>query len=295
MTQNTTIPFLKMNGLGNDFVIIDNRVHGSANPKAQLLEMNEKLARSIANRETGIGCDQLILLERSDKADIFMKIHNSEGGEVDACGNATRCIGWLLQAEVGRPNSSIETNAGLLAAVVLPSGEVTVDMGVPRFGWQDIPLAEEFHDTSRIELQVGPIDNPTLHSPCVVNVGNPHCIFWVEDVEAHNLAQVGPMLENHFVFPERANITLAKIESENEITIRVWERGAGVTKACGTAACATIVCAVRRELTGRTARVNLPGGPLSMEWRESDDHILMTGAIELEYAGEFDIGDFVPV
>lgn len=295
MTQNTTIPFLKMNGLGNDFVIIDNRVHGSANPKAQLLEMNEKLARSIANRETGIGCDQLILLERSDKADIFMKIHNSEGGEVDACGNATRCIGWLLQAEVGRPNSSIETNAGLLAAVVLPSGEVTVDMGVPRFGWQDIPLAEEFHDTSRIELQVGPIDNPTLHSPCVVNVGNPHCIFWVEDVEAHNLAQVGPMLENHLVFPERANITLAKIESENEITIRVWERGAGVTKACGTAACATIVCAVRRELTGRTARVNLPGGSLSMEWRESDDHILMTGSIELEYAGEFDIGDFVTV
>ncbi len=278
-----------MNGLGNDFVVIDNRL---PDENARLINMTDKLARAISDRNTGIGCDQLILLEHSRRADIFMRIFNAEGGEVDACGNATRCIGWLLQAETGRPTSSIETNAGLLGAAVQPSGDVSVDMGKPRFNWRDIPLAEEFHDTSRIELQVGPIDNPALHSPCVVNVGNPHCVFWVDDLDAHDLGQVGPFLENHIMFPERANITLARVESDSEITIRVWERGAGLTKACGTAACATIVCAVRRDLTRREARINLPGGSLLMEWRESDDHILMTGATELEYAGEFDLADF---
>jgi diaminopimelate epimerase len=289
MTNNTTISFLKMNGLGNDFVIIDNRVPAST---AHLIDMNERMARAIADRETGIGCDQLILLEHSDQADIFMRIFNAEGGEVDACGNATRCIGYLLQAETGRPTSVIETNAGLLGATVQPSGNVSVDMGVPRLDWQAIPLAEEFHDTSHIELQVGPIDHPVLHSPCVVNVGNPHCIFWVDDLDIHDLAQIGPFLENHIMFPERANITLAKIENRQEVTIRVWERGAGLTKACGTAACATVVCAVRREFTNRCIRINLPGGSLDMEWRDADSHILMTGAIELEYAGEFNPGDF---
>ena len=273
-----------MNGLGNDFVIIDNRMFD--------LVFRDRQVREISSRDSGIGCDQLIVLEKSERADIFMRIFNAQGGEVDACGNATRCIGWLLQAETGRPDSSIETNAGLLAARVQSSGDVTVDMGEPRMGWKDIPLSEEFHDTSRIELQVGPIDEPVLHSPCVVNVGNPHCIFWVDDLDIHDLAQLGPFLENHVLFPERANITLAKIDSENEITIRVWERGAGLTQACGTAACATIVCAVRRNLTGRTARINLPGGSLTMEWRESDNHIMMTGATELEYAGEFERGDF---
>lgn len=284
MTQNTTIPFLKMNGLGNDFIIIDNRT--------LKLSFAEQQVRALANRETGIGCDQLIVLEMSDQADIFMRIYNSEGGEVDACGNATRCIGWLLQAELGRTTSLIETNAGLLGATVQASGDVTVDMGVPRMGWEDIPLAEEFYDTSRIELQLGPIDNPVLHSPCVVNVGNPHCVFWVEDLDAHDLSKAGSFLENHIMFPERANITLAKVESDSEITIRVWERGAGLTKACGTAACATVVCAVRRDLTNRVVTINLPGGALQMEWRESDQHILMTGATELEYAGEFERSDF---
>jgi len=284
MTKNNTIPFLKMNGLGNDFIIIDNR---------QLrLDFSTRQVRELANRESGIGCDQLIVLERSERADIFMRIYNSEGGEVDACGNATRCVGYLLQAELGRPQSVIETNAGLLKASVLPSGDVTVDMGVPLMGWQDIPLAEEFYDTSRIELQLGPIDKPVLHSPCVVNVGNPHCIFWVDDLDAHDLTKVGPFLENHILFPERANITLARVENEREITIRVWERGAGLTKACGTAACAVIVCSVRRDFTKRAVTVNLPGGALAMEWRESDQHILMSGATELEYAGEFARADF---
>ena len=284
MTDNTTIPFLKMNGLGNDFIIIDNRTLN--------LAFSQKQVRDLANRETGIGCDQLIVLETSEQADIFMRIYNSEGGEVDACGNATRCIGWLLQTELGRPTSTIETNAGLLGAAVQASGDVSVDMSTPSMGWEQIPLSEEFYDTSRIELQLGPIDNPVLHSPCVVNVGNPHCIFWVDDLDAHDLAKIGPFLENHFLFPERANITLAKVESENEITIRVWERGAGLTRACGTAACAVVVCGVRRKLSSRAITVNLPGGALAMEWRESDDHIMMTGAIELEYAGEFERADF---
>ncbi len=284
MTQNSPIPFLKMNGLGNDFIIIDNRT--------LQLSFAVKQVRELANRQTGIGCDQLIVLEVSKRADIFMRIYNSQGGEVDACGNATRCVGYLLQAELGRPGSVIETNAGLLGATVRDGGDVSVDMGVPRLGWEQIPLSEEFYDTSRIELQLGPIDNPVLHSPCVVNVGNPHCIFWVEDLDAHDLATLGPFLENHFLFPEQANITLAKVESEEEVTIRVWERGAGLTKACGTAACATVVCAVRRKLTNRAIAVNLPGGALAMEWRQSDDHIMMTGAIELEYAGEFERADF---
>ncbi len=275
---------MKMNGLGNDFIIIDNRTLN--------LSFTTRQVRDLANRETGIGCDQLIVLETSDQADIFMRIYNAEGGEVDACGNATRCVGYLLQAELGRAASLIQTNAGLLGAVVQESGDVSVDMGSPRMGWEQIPLSEEFYDTSRIELQLGPIDNPVLHSPCVVNVGNPHCIFWVDDLDAHDLSKIGPFLENHFLFPEQANITLAKVESDDEVTIRVWERGAGLTKACGTAACAVVVCGVRRKLTNRAIIVNLPGGALKMEWRESDDHIMMTGATELEYAGEFERADF---
>ena len=287
--KTSAVPFLKMNGLGNDFIVIDNRLPDKT---ASLVDLNERQMRALADRKDGIGCDQIILLEHSERADIFMRIYNANGGEVDACGNATRCVGWLVSKETGRADNLIETNAGLLGAVVQPSGDVMVDMGVPRLGWQDIPLAEEFHDTSHIELQVGPIDAPVLHSPCVVNVGNPHCIFWVDDPDDHDLSQLGPFLENHIMFPERANITLARIDSRSEITIRVWERGAGLTMACGTAACATMVCAVRRDLTERQARINLPGGPLQMQWRQSDDHVMMTGAIELEYAGEFERADF---
>lgn len=284
MSNGSTIQFLKMNGLGNDFVIIDGRPHP--------FQPSTKLVRAICDRQQGIGCDQLIILEPSHHADVFMRIFNADGDEVNACGNASRCVGWLMKEELGRFVTSIETNAGVLGAAVQPSGSVTVDMGTPRFGWQDIPLAEEFHDTSRIELQVGPIDAPVLHSPCVVNVGNPHCIFWVDDLDAHDLERVGPFLEHHVMFPERANITLARIDSREQVTVRVWERGAGITKACGTAACATAVCAARRDLTGRQVRIELPGGPLDIHWRESDNHILMTGATELEYVGEFELADF---
>lgn len=270
-----------MNGLGNDFAVLD------ARPNA--LPLTVAQARAIADRETGVGCDQVIAIEPSPAgADAFMRIWNHDGGEVEACGNAMRCVAAVLAQELGRPQVSIQTGADMLGAVVNGDGTVTVDMGAPKFGWQDIPLSEEFRDTRYIELQVGPIDAPVLHSPSAVNVGNPHCIFWVDDLEAHDLAAVGPVLEHHPIFPERANITLAQVTASDAITIKVWERGAGLTRACGTAACATAVAAARKGLTGRNVTVTLPGGPLQLEWRETDDHILMTGPYELEYEGTLD-------
>jgi diaminopimelate epimerase len=191
--------------------------------------------------------------------------------------------------ESGSAAATIETNAGLLKASATDDARrVTVDMGRPRFAWNEIPLAEEFHDTRAIELQIGPIDAPILHTPSVVNVGNPHAIFWVRDLDAYDLARIGPMLENHPMFPERANISLAHVLSDGEVEIRVWERGVGLTKACGTAACAVGVAAARDRRTGRKVRVLLPGGPLDIEWRESDDHILMTGDTEVEFEGLLD-------
>lgn len=272
MSQNP-LPFIKMNGLGNDFVIFDAR--------QRPLTFTPQALTNIGNREQGIGCDQIIVLENSDKAHVFMRIYNADGSEVDACGNATRCIGWLMSQETKRKLITIETNAGLLHSVAGDDNNVSVDMGEPKLDWEDIPLSEEFADTSRIELQLGPIDKPVLHTPSVVNVGNPHCIFWVDNLDEHDLTKVGSFLETHFMFPEHANISLAHVEGDT-ITLRVWERGAGITKACGTAACAAGVSAVRRELAGRKTTVVLPGGPLQIHWRESDNHIIMTGATELE-------------
>ncbi len=281
MTQKEEIPFLKMNGIGNEFAVFDTRKYD--------LDITPALAQSIADRSSGIGCDQVISMEPSQNADVFMRIINADGGEVDACGNATRCVATLMVAETQRPNITIETNAAILGAIVNQDLSVTVDMGTPKFGWQDIPLAEEFHDTRAIELQIGPIDDPILHSPSVVNVGNPHCIFWVDDIEKYDLEKFGPLLENHPIFPDRANITLAKVNSRDQITIKVWERGTGLTKACGTAACAVGVAAARTKRTDRKVTVTLPGGPLEIEWRETDDHILMTGAAELEYEGKLNL------
>ncbi len=187
------IPFRKMNGLGNDFVVVDARAGG--------LTFGRDAVRAIADRKEGIGCDQLIVLENSENADVFMRIYNADGGEVGACGNATRCVAALIAAETGTPQVSIETDSAILGALLNADGSVTVDMGEPRFGWEEIPLAEPFHDTRGIELQIGPIDEPILHTPSVVNVGNPHCVFFVEDVEAHDLARFGPLLENHPLFP----------------------------------------------------------------------------------------------
>src|SRR5690242_5299427 len=238
-------PFVKMNGLGNEIVVVDMR--------ATPVPITEAEARAIA-APGGAPYDQLMALypARTPGTDAFVRIFNSDGSEAGACGNGTRCIADILFKETHKSALTIETTAGLVncwqGTVPLTS---TVDMGAPRFGWRDIPLAEEFRDTRAIELQIGPIDAPILHSPSAASMGNPHAIFWVDDVNAYDLGKIGPLLENHPIFPERANITLAAVKSREHIVIRTWERGAGLTKACGSAACAATVCAARKRLTGR--------------------------------------------
>jgi diaminopimelate epimerase len=274
------ISFRKMNGLGNEIVMVDLR--GSS----RVLAAAE--ARAIAARPAS-RFDQMMVLHDAKVAgtEAYVRIYNTDGSEAEACGNGMRCIGWVVAGQTGRTALKFETKAGVLDVVVAGIDRITVDMGTPRFGWRDIPLAEPFHDTRTIELQIGPIDKPILHSPSVANVGNPHAVFWVEDVDAYDLARIGPMLENHPIFPERANISLARVASRDAITVRTWERGAGLTKACGSAACAATVCAVRKGLTERRVTVTLPGGPLVIEWR-ADNHILMTGPVELEHQGVLD-------
>ena len=273
------IPFRKMNGLGNDFVVIDARENG--------LRLNPAQVQRISDRNLGIGCDQLIIMRPApEDEDVFMEIWNADGSEVSACGNATRCVGALLIEETGKQTVEIRTRADRLSAARAQSGEITVDMGRPRLRWDEIPLSEEFQDTRFIELQVGPADNPIMDSPGVVNMGNPHAIFFVDDVSAIDLARIGPILEHHPLFPEAANISIAQVSKDkSEITLRVWERGAGLTQACGTAACAALVAAARRRRTGREATVHLPGGPLHIRWDEAIDCVFMTGAWELEYEG----------
>ncbi len=276
------VSYLKMNGLGNDFVVLD----GRKNKLALTLDQ----VRWIADREQGVGCDQLIVMEpaRANGADVFMRIYNQDGSEVKACGNATRCVAALVTREVERNHIVVETGAGILVSDV-NGGQVSVDMGMPKFDWQSIPLAEEFEDTNGIELQIGPIDAPILHTPSVVNVGNPHAIFWVEnDPDDYDLEKFGPLLENHPIFPERANISLAQILAPDEIKLRVWERGAGLTLACGTAACAVAVAGARKGLSDRKVKIHLPGGDLDLEWRQKDDHIIMSGPWELEGSGELE-------
>ena len=274
------IPFRKMNGLGNDFVMIDAR--------ARPVELSPAAASAIAGRAGGAGCDQVIVLEPSRNADVFMRILNADGSEVSACGNASRCVAALLRPELGRDRLTIETRAGVLEAVVGGGGLVTVDMGVPRFRWDEIPLSEACQDTSAIALTYALPDGRVLERPGVVNVGNPHCIFWVADADSYDLASFGGKLEHHRLFPERANISLAEIVEENafhRIELRVWERGTGITQACGTAACAAAVAAARSGRTGRLVEVAQPGGVLGIEWREGDGHILMTGPAEFEFDG----------
>ena len=275
-----TLPFRKMNGLGNEIVVVDLRGRKET--------FTPGAARRVAEQPQS-HFDQMMVLHdpRHAGTAAYIRIYNTDGSEAEACGNGMRCVGWVVAAETGRKVFKFETVAGLLDVQVNDIAHITVDMGSPRFGWKDIPLAEAFHDTKAIELQIGPIDKPILHSPSVVNVGNPHAVFWVEDVKAYDLARIGPMLENHPLFPERANISLAQVVSPNEITLWVWERGAGLTKACGSGACAATVCAARKGLTSRRVTVTLPGGPLLIEWTAAD-RILMTGPIALEHDGVLD-------
>ena len=270
------INFRKMNGLGNDFVVLDAR-------KSPIV-ISEAQARAIADRKTGIGCDQLIVMEKSATADVRMRIWNAEGGEVQSCGNASRCIADLLFEELGADTATIETKGGFLTAQKAGAHLVTINQGLPKFGWKDIPLSEDFPDTRHIELQVGPIDAPLLHSPSVVNVGNPHCIFWVQDLDVVDLSKVGPMLENHPLFPERANISLAKVMARDHVLLKVWERGAGLTKACGTAACAIMAAGHRIKIIDAKCTVTLPGGDLFMAVNDQGQ-VLMTGPAALDFEG----------
>lgn len=282
MSAIATLPFLKMNGLGNEIVVVDLRGTN------KVLTAGE--AYAVAH-EPRTKFDQLMALHdpKTRGTEAFVRIYNTDGSESSACGNGTRCIAWVEAEKTGRHALKFETRAGILDVRVGDISHITVDMGEPRFEWDKIPLAEEFRDTRAIELQIGPIDDPILHSPSVVNVGNPHAIFWVDDdLDDYDLGRFGPMLENHPMFPERANISLAKIEGPGHIRLRTWERGAGLTKACGTAACAAAVAAARKKLTDRKVKVVLPGGPLTIEWA-ANNHILMTGPVEHEYAGQIDI------
>ncbi len=270
----TGLPFRKMNGLGNDFVIVDLR--------AVRARMTEDAARLIADRKTGVGCDQVITIEDHDGP--FMGVWNADGTEAGACGNAARCVGAILMAESGDDGVGIETRSGFISATRVGGTRVAVDMGAPKFHWKQIPLAEEVQDTRFVDIKLGPIDKPVLWGPSAVNMGNPHCIFFVDDVAAHKLEIFGPMIENHPMFPERANVSLAQVKGRQLIRLRVFERGAGITKACGTAACAAVVAAHRRRLTDRKVSVELDGGLLAVEWRE-DDHVVMTGPYEFEFDG----------
>ncbi|MGJ4892487.1 diaminopimelate epimerase [Bradyrhizobium sp. HKCCYLRH3099] len=273
--------FVKMNGIGNEIVVLDLR------DVKHVVTPDE--ARAVASR---VPYDQLMVLQRPrfDGTEAFIRIYNNDGSESGACGNGMRCVVSQVFGKTGQTSATFETRAGLLNCWQGPSPELyTVDMGAPKFGWQEIPLAEEFRDTRYIELQIGPIDAPILHSPSVVSMGNPHAVFWVDnDVNSYDLERFGPLLENHPIFPERANITLAQIVDRDHITMRTWERGAGLTRACGSAACATAVAAARLKRANRLVHMTLPGGELTIEWRERDDHVLMTGTATFEFEGRFE-------
>lgn len=282
MTQQGTLRFVKMNGLGNEILVIDLR--GSAKVLTEA-----EAARLASTQATHF--DQLMALHdpQTPGTAAYVRIYNTDGSLSGACGNGTRCIAWLEAERTGNRDPLYETDAGLLTTHVDSVTRITVDMGSPRFGWQEIPLRDEFRDTRYIELQIGPIDAPVLHSPAVVNVGNPHAVFWVDDVDAYDLGKFGPLLENHPIFPERCNISLAQVRSRTDIKLRTWERGAGLTRACGSAACAAAVCASRTGRTERKVTVHVPGGPLEIEWT-AGNRILMTGPVELEYEGEATVG-----
>ena len=274
--------FVKMNGLGNDFVVVDARTV----PFEPTLDE----VRAIAGRgEGGIGCDQLIAVTPSDQGDAFMRIWNADGGEVSACGNAARCVAWLLMQQSGDSRAAIETRAGLLRAWAAGPKAVTVDMGPPGLHWRDIPLAEDM-DTRGVELQVGPIDAPLLHTPGCVSMGNPHVVFFVADAAKAPVREVGSMIEHHMLFPEGVNVGFAEVRSPERIRLRVWERGAGETKACGTGACAAVVAAHRRGLASRRVAVTLDGGELRIDWREDEGGalgpVMMSGPVAVEFTGE---------
>ena len=272
-------PFLKMHGAGNDFVVLDARAHP--------LDLAPAAAARIADRHRGVGCDQIILIEPDDGAAAFMRILNADGSESGACGNATRCVAALLAAETGARRLVIRTNAGLLPADIKGPTLVEVDMGAPKLGWEDIPLAEPA-DTLSLRLALGPVQNPAACS-----MGNPHATFFVDDLTHLQIETIGPKLEHARLFPERANIGFARIDAPDRIRLRVWERGAGLTLACGSGACAALVNAHRRGLAARRAEIEMDGGTLTLTWRD-DGHVLMEGPVALVFEGELDAAMLAP-
>lgn len=273
--------FLKMNGLGNDFVVIETLT--------QPFEPSAEEIRQIAKRgQGGIGCDQVVAIDppKAEGASAFVRFWNADGEVAGACGNATRCVAWLLMQSGGKDAVAFDTSAGRLSGVMAGDKRVTVDMGEPRLSWEQIPLAEEM-DTARVELQVGPIDAPWVHTPVCVSMGNPHVVFFVDAPVSDEFAEkTGSLVEHHPLFPEGVNVGFAHVVSRDHIKLKVWEHGAGLTAACGTGACAAQVAAVRRGLTDRVATVEFESGPLVIEWRETDGHVIMTGPVALEFTGK---------
>ena len=268
--------FTKMHGCGNDFVVFDER--------SGALGLTPARAAGIADRRTGVGCDQFIAIEAlppGANADVFMRIRNPDGGEAGACGNATRCVAHLLTAETGRDRLVIRTVACDLTADILADGRVRVDMGLARLDWSDVPLIQPM-DTLHLDI---PGD------PAACSMGNPHATFFVPDVSAIAMAEVGPGLENDKLFPDRANIGFVQVLAPDRLRLRVWERGAGLTLACGSGACAALVNAHRRGLADRRATVIVDGGELEIEWRE-DGHVLMTGPVAIAFTGELDLAAY---
>lgn len=272
----TGTPFIKMHGLGNDFVIFDAR--------RDSIGLTEEDARAVADRRTGVGCDQLIVIEAptDNGADAFMRIRNADGGEVETCGNAVRCVASLIMDEASTAVVVVETLAGTVRCERASAGRITADMGVPTEDWAEIPLAGEM-DSLHLDMGAGPLSDPVG-----VGVGNPHAVFFVPDTAQVTLSKLGPELEAHPLYPKRANIEVAQILSPNKIRARVWERGVGITQACGTGACAVLVAAYRRGLSKREASIILDGGNLDIRWA-ADGHILMTGAIAMSFEGRIDL------
>lgn len=273
--------FLKMNGLGNDFVVVQTLT--------QSFEPTPDEIRAIAKRgDGGIGCDQVIAIDppKAEGASAYVRFWNADGEETGACGNGTRCVAWLLMQSAGKTEVAFDTVAGRLSGVAAGEKLVTVDMGPPRLAWNQIPLASEM-DTAQVDLQVGPSDAPWVQAPVCVSMGNPHVVFFVDAPVSDDFAtKVGGLVEHHPLFPEGVNVGFAHVESRDHIRLKVWERGAGLTQACGTGACAAQVAAVRRGLTDRKARVEFESGSLTIEWRESDGHVIMTGPVSMDFAGK---------
>ena len=269
-----TRPFLKMNGLGNDFVVVEARSAPFAPTPADV--------RAIANRQTGVGCDQLISIERSTAADARARFWNADGEEIDACGNGARCVGWLMMQASGQDEVTIQTGAGVLHARRAGERLVSVDMGQPGLDWRDIPLSDA-QDTLLMDLPL----HPAMTEPgTCVSMGNPHVVFFLPQIDAAFVRSVGPVIERHPLFPQGVNVGFAQILAPDRIALKVWERGAGLTTACGTGACAALVAAARRNLADRSATVVTDGGELLIEWRAEDDHVIMTGPAAVNFVGE---------